>query len=106
MSEPIIIKKEKEKNNTVQDDSYSATHDFPSMIMDFFKAIPWRTSVYLFVLMIILFSQQFTEHVLYPIGGNNWVDGNQQTNIGTIVLCIITILGYILIDLLVRSSIL
>ena len=74
--------------------------------MNLFKSIPWKTSIYLFILMVIVFSQQFIEHVLLPIGGEEWVYGDQPTNIGTLVLCLMTSLGYIVIDLLINSSIL
>ena len=125
MSEPIIIDMKKKENKDSNSDSFNnnfdvdkdcersvdfsaedRVHDFPSMFINLFNSIPWKTSIYLFILMIIIFSRQFIENVLSSIGGNNWVEADQPTNQGTIVLCIITVIGYILIDLLVKSSIL
>ena len=108
MSEPIIVneKNDKDDSDYSENDSDNIIHDFPSMFMNLFKSIPWKTSIYLFILMVILFSQQFIEHVLLPIGGEEWVYGDQPTNIGTIVLCIITVIGYMFLDLFVNSSIL
>ena len=115
MSEPIFSNIEKNvkeqinqdvnKENTF-DDNDDIKHDFPSMFISLCKSISLKTSIYLFILMIILFSQQFIEYVLFPIGGDVWVDGDQPTNIGTLVLCLMTSLGYIVIDLLINSSIL
>ena len=113
MSEPIFsnIKKnvkEQVNQDVIKEDTSDddIKHDFPSMFLSLCKSVSLKTSIYLFILMVILFSQQFIEYVLFPIGGDVWVDGDQPTNIGTLVLCLMTSLGYIVIDLLINSSIL
>ena len=113
MSEPIFsnIKKnvkEQVNQDVIKEDTSDddIKHDFPSMFLSLCKSVSLKTSIYLFILMVILFSQQFIEYVLFPIGGDIWVDGDQPTNIGTLVLCLMTSLGYIVIDLLINSSIL
>ena len=113
MSEPIFsnIKKnvkEQVNQDVIKEDTSDddIKHDFPSMFLSLCKSVSLKTSIYLFILMVILFSQQFIEYVLFPIGGDVWVDGDQPTNIGTLVLCLMTSLGYIVIDLLIKSSIL
>ncbi len=109
MSEAILIKKDKkttEKSVEDDGDEYEETkNDFPTMIKDFLAGIPWRLSIYMFILLIVLFSKQFAENVLESIN-ENWVDGNVPTNTGTIILCILAALGLIVIDLLIRSKLL
>lgn len=105
MSESILTNIEDTNPEKYDDDDEdnNLIHDFPSMLISLCKSIPIKTSIYLFILMLIIFSQQFIEYVLLPMGGEDWVDADQPTNVGTIILCLITTLGYILIYLLIKS---
>lgn len=118
MSEPIITKEDKKKKNKnfnqnsndteefEPDDDDEIVHDFPSMFLGLFKSVPWKLSIYMFILLIALFSKQFIEHVLFPLGKNRFVDGDQPTNVGTIILCLIASLGLIILDLFIKCGIL
>lgn len=115
MSENIITKRdknenenEKTKNSTDDEEDYNdiKKNDFLSMFYDFINNIPVRLSVGMFVLLLLLFSKQFAENVLFPLGGEDWVDGDIPTNKGVIILCVIASLGLILLDMLIRLKIL
>ena len=112
MSEPILDEEEPNKKSTqkemseIEVDDTDKVHDFPSMFAELFKSVPWKLSIYLFILLLLIYSKQFVEHVLYPIGKDKWVDGDQPTNVGTIMLCIFAALGLIVLDLFIRSGIL
>lgn len=117
MSEPIISKKSSnsadteniiDDNDSLQKKSRDGTgkSDFPTMIKDFFTSIPWRLSIGMFILLIVLLSKQFTENVLFAIGGEKLVDGDCPTNTGTIVVCLFAALGLIIMDILIRAKLL
>ena len=108
MSEVIVTKRDKinmEKEDYV--DEYDDTiNDFPTMIKDFFNSIPWRLSIGMFILLLVLFSKQFSENILMHMGGESWVDGDCSTNKGTIVLCLIASIGLIMLDMLIKINLL
>jgi len=118
MSEPIITKKDRKlkKDDQASSDWTSSDwddsnddeiiHDFPSMFIGLFKSVPWKLSSYLFILLIVLFSKQFIEYVLFPMGKDKLVDGDQTTNVGTIVLCLMASLGLIILHLVIKCDVL
>lgn len=109
MSEPIITKEDKKGKETEEfedDDDDEITHDFPSMFLGLFNSVPWKLSIYMFILLLALFSKQFIEHILYPLGKDILVDGDQPTNVGTIILCLIASIGVIILHLLVKCDVL
>ena len=110
MSEAIVIKSDKsdDKNDNIdmENSDEDVINDFPSMIKEFFGNIPWKLSLIMFMLLLVLFSKQFIESVLDPLGKGSWVDGDSPTNTGTIVLCIFAIIGLIIADLLIKVKIL
>ncbi len=101
MSEPIV---ETTNNDDVRDGD--TKHDFTSMIKDFVMAVPWKLSIGIFVLLLIVLSKQFIEYVLYPMGGDILVDGDTLTNTGIVAVCIISALGLILMDTLIKLKML
>lgn len=129
MSEPTVHKSKKENysvensaskdpnsddTNNKDEDSYDGDKseevveksDFPTMIKDFFVSIPWRLSIGMFILLVVLLSKNFTENVLFTIGGEKLVDGDCPTNTGTIVICLLASLGLIIMDILIRAKLL
>lgn len=92
--------------DTQHDEEESKLKDFPSLFYELISSVQWKLGGILFILLIIIFSKQFIENVLFNIGGENWVDGDQPTNIGTIVLCLFACIGLILIDLLIKFDVL
>lgn len=127
MSEPTVCKSANKKENyssensknsnfSIEDDENqndvdnfeenTEKSDFPTMIKDFFVSIPWRLSIGMFVLLVVLLSKNFTENVLFAMGGEKLVDGDCPTNTGTIVVCLLASLGLIIMDILIRAKLL
>ena len=99
MSEPIIDVENEEPIETKKS-------DFVTIIKDFLLKIPWKLSIGLFLLLIILMSKSFSEMVLYKLGGDRLVDGDCPTNTGTIVICILASLGFITMNALIETKLL
>lgn len=78
--------------------------DFPSMTMDLIKNINWRVAMFLFVIMIFVFSDTFIETFL--IGFDGSVEGDCATTKGTTVQIILVVIAYIIIDIMVKNKIL
>ncbi len=76
--------------------------DFPSMVTDLLKGMPWKISMFLFMLMIFIYSDIFVELFLNSIDGA--VEGDSPTSKGTLIQIIITIICYIVLDLLVQGG--
>ena len=96
--------KDDNKNNSIKNDKKCS--DFPSMFLGFLNIVPFKLGTYIFILLLITLSKQFIENFMFPMGGEKWVDGDQTTSIGTIVLALIQTLGIITLDLLIKSEIL
>ena len=80
--------------------------DFPSMFLGFLNIVPFKLGTYIFILLLITLSKQFIENFMFPMGGEKWVDGDQTTNIGTIILALFQSLGVIILHMLIKSKIL
>jgi hypothetical protein len=79
-----------------------AGDDFPSMMTDMFKGIPWKVSFFLFILMIFIFSDIYIELFLNSIPGA--VEGDCPTTKGTVTQIVTTIICYMILDLLVQGG--
>ena len=96
--------KDNTKDDNIKNDKKCS--DFPSMFLGFLNIVPLKLGTYIFILLLITLSKQFIENFMFPMGGEKWVDGDQTTSIGTIVLALIQTLGIITLDLLIKSEIL
>ncbi len=76
--------------------------DFPSMMTDMIKGINWKVSIFLFVLMIFIFSDLYIELFLNSI--QDAVEGDCPTTKGTMIQIISVVVGYIVLDLLVQGK--
>ena len=94
--------KEINKNTKIENDK--KCNDFPSMFLGFLNIVPLKLGTYIFILLLITLSKQFIENFMFPMGGEKWVDGDQTTSIGTVVLALIQTLGIITLDLLIKSD--
>lgn len=96
-----------ENSNENSDEDYDKeiVNDFPTMLKEFFSNIPWKLSLVMFVLLLVLFSKQFIEGILDPLGKGSFVDADSPTNMGTIVLSIFAVIGLIITDLLIKAKV-
>lgn len=78
--------------------------DFPSMFTDLFRGVNWKVSMFLFIMMVFIFSDIYIELFLNSVSGA--VEGDTPTTKGTTLQIVTTILMYIVLDLLVKGEIL
>ena len=88
-----------------EDKKIKKLNDFPSMFLGCLKAIPFKLGICTFILLLITLSKQFIENVMLSIGGNMWVDGDQTTSVGTIVLALFQSIGVMVLHLLIKSEV-
>lgn len=76
--------------------------DFPRIGIDLIKKISFKTSIFLFLAGLFIFSDMFIENFL----PKTMVDGLCADSKGTSIQLLVLVIVYILIDLLVRGGIL
>ena len=64
----------------------------------------WGLTIFVFIISLIIFSNQFVEYILYSFGGESLVVGNQTTSKGTIVQCIILTLSVLLFEVIKKAK--
>lgn len=90
-------RKERKRSRRRSDDG----DDFPSMMTDMFHGVPWKVSLFLFIIMVLTFSDIYIELFLNSVDGA--VEGDCPTTKGTMIQIVTTIICYIVLDLLVQG---
>lgn len=93
---PRKSKDEKEENEE--------SGGFWGIVQELISSIPYKISILLFIVLVLMNSTSFMEFVLEPMG-KAYYDGGQLTNLGTYIHCLFMVLGYIGIDMLVRAGV-
>ncbi len=97
MSEDIeTFTKSKKKSHLKNGD------DFPSMLTDMICGVNWKIAIFLYILMIFIFSDSYIELILTNTTGA--VEGDCPTTKGTLIQISSVVLGYIILDLLVKGK--
>jgi hypothetical protein len=76
--------------------------DLPSMCVDLIRNIPVKQSFFIFILGIFIFSDIFIEHIL--VNFSNSVVADMTTSKGTGLQLLFLIMGYIIVDLLIKGN--
>ncbi len=76
--------------------------DFPSMTVDMLKHIPFKEAFLLFLLMVFVFSDLFIE--IFLTGIYDALEGDSPTTKGTMIQIIVSVIGFIVIDLLISGG--
>lgn len=102
-TETFTRKSKRTKQKKINNDyECNGGDDFPSMLTDMFKGVPWKVSFFLFIIMIFIFSDLYIELFLSSIPDT--LDGDSPTTKGTILQITTTIICYIILDLLVQGE--
>jgi hypothetical protein len=110
VSKPFRNKKKEETFRGSNDDSNGGSNDdsnsddFPSMATDLIRKVNWKIALFLFALMVFVFSDVFMELTLNSFDGA--IEGDCPTTKGTVIQIIVVILSYIVLDLLAQGGIL
>lgn len=89
-------------NQCVRKKKISSRDNFPSMIYDLVQNINWKTAIFIFMFGVFIFSDVFVEIFLTNIDGS--VYGDTTTTKGTMIQLMFLTIGYIIIDVLIRSD--
>ena len=76
--------------------------DFPSMSVDLFRRINFKTAIFLFITGIFIFSDIFIENVL----PKKYINADCADTIGTTIQLTMLVLAYLVIDLIVQGGLL
>ncbi len=76
--------------------------DFPSMFTDLIGSVKWKTALFLFILMIFVFSNVYIDLVLNSV--ENATEADCPTNKGTLIQIFTVTVGYILLDLFISGG--
>lgn len=77
--------------------------DFSSMIVDFFASINWKVAILLFVFGFFILSDSFVDILANLDSG--FVYGDVTTSKGTLMQLMFIVMGYITIDLVVKTEV-
>jgi hypothetical protein len=102
LEKPIKKIYKKPKISSKRREKFSGGDDFPSMFTDLFHGVPWKVSLFLFVIMLFVYSDIYVELFLTSI--DKAVEGDCPTSKGTLIQIITTIICYMALDLLVQGE--
>ncbi len=97
-----FVKRSKRKTVSRRHNNADDGDDFPAMFTDLFHGVPWKISLFLFIVMLFIYSDIYVELFLNSIDGA--VEGDCPTSKGTLIQITTTILCYIVLDLLVHGE--